>query len=46
MLWDGGQFERDLTVIVPPVILTQPQSQMVMQGSNATFSVVAEARRP
>ena len=30
-----------LTVLIPPAITTQPQSQTVVQGSNVTFSVVA-----
>jgi purine nucleoside phosphorylase len=35
-----------LTVVVPPSIITPPQSQTVMQGSNATFSVVAGGTAP
>ncbi len=35
-----------LTVLVPPVITTQPQSQVVMQGQSASFSVVASGTAP
>jgi uncharacterized repeat protein (TIGR01451 family) len=34
-----------LTVVVPPGITTQPQSQGVAQGQNVSFSVVPAARR-
>ena len=35
-----------LTVIVPPAITTQPQSQAVTQGVNVTFSVAATGTAP
>ena len=35
-----------LTVIVPPTITTQPQSQTVTQGLNATFTVAASGTAP
>jgi RHS repeat-associated protein len=35
-----------LTVLVPPSITTQPASQTVLQGSNATFNVVATGTLP
>jgi hypothetical protein len=35
-----------LTVIVPPAITTQPSSQTVNQGANASFSVVASGTAP
>jgi len=35
-----------LTVLVPPSIITQPANQTVLQGSNATFSVVAGGTLP
>ena len=33
-------------IITPPSIVTQPQSQVVNQGANATFSVVANGTDP
>ena len=35
-----------LTVIVPPTIATQPQSQTITQGLNATFTVAASGSTP
>jgi hypothetical protein len=35
-----------LTVLVPPVILTQPESQSVKVGTNATFTVSATGSPP
>ena len=35
-----------LTVLVPPVITTPPQSQTVIQGQNASFWVVASGTAP
>jgi uncharacterized repeat protein (TIGR01451 family) len=35
-----------LTVLVPPTILTQPQSQVVTAGQNATLSVTATGTDP
>ncbi len=35
-----------LTVLVPPVIITQPQSIAVAAGSNATFTVIATGTVP
>jgi hypothetical protein len=35
-----------LTLVVPPLIITQPQSQTVIQGQNAFFSVVASGTSP
>ena len=35
-----------LTVVVPPVITTQPQSQSVTQGVNITFTVAASGTAP
>lgn len=44
----GNMFERNLVLGVsgPPVITTQPQSLVVAQGSNATFSVSATGEPP
>jgi uncharacterized repeat protein (TIGR01451 family) len=51
----GNESELDLsnnratvvaTVIAPPVIVTQPQSQSVIVGSNVTFSVSATGSLP
>jgi uncharacterized lipoprotein YddW (UPF0748 family) len=38
--------DAQLTVIVPPTIITQPQSQTVSQALNATFTVVASGTAP
>jgi hypothetical protein len=35
-----------LTVLVPPTITSQPQSQSVVQGQQASFSVVANGTAP
>ena len=35
-----------LTVVLPPVITTQPQSQAISQGGSATFTVVASGTPP
>jgi hypothetical protein len=35
-----------LTVLVPPVITQQPQSQTVLPGTNVTFTVVASGTEP
>jgi hypothetical protein len=35
-----------LTVLVPPVITEQPTNQVVVQGSNVTFSVMATGTAP
>jgi hypothetical protein len=35
-----------LTVYLPPAITTQPQSQSVVQGQNASFSVMASGTTP
>ena len=35
-----------LTVLLPPSILTPPQSQTVSSGANASFTVVAEGSAP
>jgi len=35
-----------LTVLVPPSIVTQPQSQMIPPGSNVTFTVLAVGTDP
>lgn len=35
-----------LTVLIPPTITTQPLSQTVVQGNNATFTVVASGTPP
>ncbi|MCX8090788.1 MAG: family 10 glycosylhydrolase [Verrucomicrobiae bacterium] len=44
----GNMFERNLVLGVssPPVITAQPQSLIVAQGSNATFSVIASGTAP
>ena len=38
--------DATLTVLIPPTITTQPQSQTVVQGQNATFSVAASGTTP
>jgi hypothetical protein len=35
-----------LTVILPPIITSQPQSQTVTQGRSATFTVAASGTGP
>jgi hypothetical protein len=42
----GGSGANDNTVNTPPSITTQPQSQTVMVGATATFSVVATGTAP
>ena len=46
MLGSAASSNAVLTVIVPPAITTQPQSQAVTQGVNVNFSVLATGSAP